>query len=125
MSKAPKKLTLTVFSEFRASHSLDGFEIPHLHLWKLALEFQAALPLQSDRLIDLVLLQKQVDEITRGLSGTHLNHSLPEFQPTSENLAQWLYQKFSALHPDEPLTAVTVTLCDLSGFATGSARVET
>jgi 6-pyruvoyl-tetrahydropterin synthase len=121
--RKPSAITLTVFSEFRASHSLEGFETPHFHLWKLSLEFRATLPLQSDRVLDLVYLQEQVSKLTSTLDGCYLNTVLG-FSPTSENLANFLWDEFLTAHPTTPLCALTITLCDLFGVATGSAKVE-
>ena len=120
----PSSISLTVYSDFRASHSLTGFETPHFHLWKLALEFKAPLPLKTDRLIDLVLLQNQISSITSPLQGCFLNETLTDFSPTSENMAQWVWNEFLKNNPATPLVAVTITLCSLSGEPMGSARIE-
>lgn len=121
--RKPSTITLTVFSEFRASHSLEGFETPHFHLWKLSLEFRTPMPLQSDRVLDLVHLQEEIAKITSTLEGCYLNTAV-SFSPTSENLANYFWDEFLAVHPTAPLTALTLTLCDLAGVASGSARVE-
>ena len=92
MPKKPSLISLTVLREFRASHSLAGFEVPHFHLWKLAVGFQSPLPLKSDRLIDLIFLQTLLDEIIAPLNGTYLNESFSE-SPTSENMALWIWDK--------------------------------
>jgi 6-pyruvoyl-tetrahydropterin synthase len=118
----PTRIALEVESEFRASHSLAGFEIPHFHLWKVRVEFEAKLPLADDRLIDLVHLQTVMDEILKPLSGTYLNESLG-VSPTSENLALWVWEKLMHKLPDAPLSQVQIKLCDLEGVSTGSARV--
>ncbi|MBS1958364.1 MAG: 6-carboxytetrahydropterin synthase [Bdellovibrionales bacterium] len=126
MSKVrpPSAMSLIVYSEFRASHSLTGSEVPHVHLWKIALEFKAKLPLKSDRLIDLVQLQGEVAKITDPYAGTYLNDSLAEFSPTSENMAVWIWHEFLKRNPETPLVGVSVCLCDLAGNRTGTARVE-
>lgn len=121
--RKPTSVALTVNSEFRASHSLEGFETPHFHLWKLSMEFKTSLPLLQDRLIDLVYLQEELAELIAPLDGTFLNDSLG-FSPTSENLAAYLWDGFLARNPTAPLHSVSVSLCDLSGRSTGTARVE-
>jgi 6-pyruvoyl-tetrahydropterin synthase len=119
----PSLISLEVEHAFKASHSLEGFELPHFHLWKLAVEFQASLPLANDRLIDLVFLQNILDQITSPLKGTHLNETFKS-SPTSENMALWLWQEIVTKLPEAPLYQVKVNLCDLEGVSTGSARVS-
>lgn len=81
----PNRISLSVFSELKASHSLAGYEIPHFHLWKVEVEFSKALPLKEDRLIDLVFLKTKIDELLLPLQGRYLNETL-SFSPTSENV---------------------------------------
>jgi 6-pyruvoyl-tetrahydropterin synthase len=122
--KSPTQISLKVLGELKASHSLAGFEVPHFHRFKVALEFQASLPLKQDRLIDLVQLQNDLQKILAPLEGRHLNSALPDLSPTSENLAIWIWDQFLRAHPQAPLKAVSITLCDLEGRASGEARVE-
>ena len=119
----PTRITLDVEHELRASHSLEGFEVPHFHLWKLSAFFEATLPLANDRLIDLVFLQNTMEQIVAPLQGTFLNETFPK-SPTSENMALWIWDQISKKLPDAPLCEVQVRLCDLQGFGTGSARVK-
>ena len=118
----PSRIALEVESEFRASHSLEGFEVPHFHLWHITTKFETALPLAQDRLIDLVFLQTVMNKILYPLQGTYLNESFPH-SPTSENVALWIWEKITAHLPDAPLAEVQVKLCNLEGVSTGSARV--
>jgi 6-pyruvoyl-tetrahydropterin synthase len=120
----PKQVELTVFSEFKASHSLAGFEVPHLHFWRLELTFRSVLPMKSDRVLDLVALQSQVEHITSTVSGRHLNEVLPQVSPTSEMMAQWIWSEFLKQNPSAPLVSVAVTICNALGVATGAARVQ-
>ena len=122
MQNKPKTLTLTVCHEFKASHSLEGFELPHCHLWKLSAEITASHPSQNDKLIDLIELQKALNEISLPLQNQYLNEKF-SFAPTSENMAEWFWEAIQKKLPTAPLTAVTVTLCNLEGIATGSAHL--
>jgi 6-pyruvoyl-tetrahydropterin synthase len=122
-NQKPASISLEVEHEFRASHTLEGHEVPHFHLWKVAVEFKAALPLPNDRLIDLIFLQTLLEKITSPLKGTYLNQSFAE-APTSENMALWLWEQIVIALPDAPLHQVQVRLCDLEGVSTGSARVS-
>ncbi len=118
----PAHLSLTVHSELRASHSLQGFETPHFHLWKISVSFQTELPIEQDRLIDLVFLNQTLETILTPYSGKFLNDALA-FSPTSENLALWLWSQVTHALPDAPLSGIEITLCDLEGRASGSARI--
>jgi 6-pyruvoyl-tetrahydropterin synthase len=119
----PKKLTLSVFYQFKASHSLSGFETPHFHLWKLAIEFSVDASFEGDRVVDLVYLQQKISEIVTPVDLQFLNQIF-DFQPTTENIAQWLWKEVAKAISEAPLTAVTVTICNLEGDATGSARLS-
>ena len=121
MSK-PSKIVLTVHSELKASHSLTGFETPHFHLWKVEASFESAFPLKSDRLIDLVFLQTTLSEIFSPIEGRFLNDVF-SFQPTSENFCAWIWEALTQKLPDAPLCSMNVTLCDLDGRVSGSARL--
>lgn len=116
----PTSIALKVFHEFKASHSLVGFETPHFHLWKITVEFKASLPLKGDRLIDLVLLQDELIKITAPVAGTYLNDTLGA-SPTSENMALFIWKRVVEKFPNDPLDSVAVKLCDLNGVASGEA----
>lgn len=121
--KAATQLSLSVYHSFKASHTLAGFETPHFHLWKLAVEFSTPAPFEGDRLIDLVFLQGQIEQLCAPVANRYLN-SVVEFQPTSENMAQWIWTEVQKRLPDATLSAVTVTLCDLEGNASGAAKLS-
>ena len=117
-----RTLSLTVHTEFKASHSLVGFETPHFHLWKIEVGFSSSFPIVNDRLIDLVFLQNELDQIIAPICGKYLNTELA-FSPTSENLASWLWDHVQARVTQAPLSSVSVTLCDLEGRASGTAKL--
>ena len=111
---------LSVFNEFRASHSLAGFETPHFHLFKVAATFRVPFPLSGDRVLDLVFLQRVLDCSLHPIQNRYLNEALP-FSPTSENLCVWLREELVRQLPDAPLHSVSVELADLEGRAMGKA----
>ncbi len=119
---ADRFFRLSVFGELRASHSLAGFETPHFHLFRVAVEFRMPFPLQGDRVIDLVLLQKVLDGALAPLQGTYLNETLG-LSPTSENLCVWISDEFEQRLSGAPLDSVSVELCDLDGRAMGKATL--
>ena len=116
------KFCLTVFNEFRASHSLEGFEIPHFHLFKVSATFEVPYPMMGDRVIDLVFLQKVLDCSLFPLQNQYLNVAL-QMSPTSENLCVWLWKELLIQLPTAPLTSVSIELCDLEGRAMGKATL--
>ncbi len=120
--KKPNKLCLSVYGEVKASHALEGFEVPHFHVWKVEATFEGAFPLKNDRLIDLVHLQNVLAEIFAPIEGKHFNTVFP-FSPTSENFCSWVWEQLSKKVPDAPLHSVAITLCDLDGRASGTARL--
>ncbi len=119
----PTSIALKVFHQFKASHSLTGFETPHFHLWKITVEFKASLPLKTDRLIDLVLLQEALNQITAPIANTYLNDTLGA-SPTSENMALFIWKKVMERFPNDPLDLVAVSLCDLHGESMGEATLS-
>lgn len=119
----PKTIALKVFHQFKASHSLPGFDQPHFHLWKVTVQFKANLPLKGDRLIDLVLLQTELEKMTAPLANTYLNDTLGD-PPTSENMASYIWKKVAQKFPNEPLHSVSIALCNLDGEASGEATLE-
>lgn len=119
----PTSIALKVFHQFKASHSLVGFETPHFHLWKITVEFKASLPLKTDRLIDLVLLQEALMQITAPVANTYLNETLGA-SPTSENMALYIWKKVMERFPNDPLDLVAVSLCDLNGESMGEATLS-
>jgi 6-pyruvoyl-tetrahydropterin synthase len=115
---------LSVFGEFKASHTLERHPIPHVHLWKVAVELRAPHPLPGDRVLDLVLLQSTLDSILSPLQNAHLNNS-PHFgmSPTSENVCVWLWVRWQKELPGSPLQRISIALCDLEGRAMGQASL--
>ena len=119
----PKSISLKVHHQFKGSHSLPGFDTPHFHLWKITVEFKTSLPLKGDRLIDLVLLQNAMNEITAPLDNTYLNDTLGA-SPTSENMAGFIWKKVAEKFPKDPLHSVAVSLCNLHGESSGEATLS-
>ncbi|MBU6153578.1 MAG: 6-carboxytetrahydropterin synthase [Bdellovibrionales bacterium] len=119
----PKWFRLTAYHQFRAAHALAGFEIQHFHLWKISVEFEVPYPLSGDRVVDLVFAEQKLEELTKPLHGTLLNESL-NLSPTSENLCVWLWSRWSESLPENPLSSVSVTLCDLEGHPWGKAELR-
>ncbi len=122
-SNAPTRFNLTAYSEFRASHTLEGFRVPHFHLWKVSVSFDVPYPLKGDRVVDLVFAELKLEELIAPLKGSLLDDSL-KMSPTSENLCIWLWRQWSEGVPEAGLSAVSVTLCDLEGRPSGRAELR-
>lgn len=120
-SSGPALFRLTAYHQFKASHTLEGFRIPHFHLWKVSVDFERAFPLVGDRVVDLVLAEAKLSETMAPLHGVLLDQALG-VSPTSENLCVWIWEKMAKALPDAPISAVAVVLCDLEGRPSG--RVE-
>lgn len=88
------RMELEVCSELRASHSLVGNELPHVHLWKISVCFSVPFPLKDDRVLDLVMLQNVLNGSLLPYQNTYLNDSL-KVSPTSENIAAFVYAEVS------------------------------
>lgn len=116
------RMELEVCSELRASHSLVGNELPHVHIWKISVCFSAPFPLKEDRVLDLVMLQKVLNSILGPYQNTFLNESI-KFSPTSENIAAFIYQEMKTKLSATPIKSVQIALCSLNGECTGKAKL--
>ncbi len=87
------------------------------------MDFKTDLPIPGDRLIDLVLLQNMLTSIFQAVEGKYLNTTF-SFPPTSENMANWVWDEVVRVLPEAPLAEVSITLCDLDGRASGRARLR-
>ncbi len=129
------KVTLIIRSELVASHSLDGYEQPHPHRWKLEIRVSGA-PVRG-RIIDLPVLEDALKADLKTLDGCYLNESplvdeATRAFPTCETLGAHLAEHWdrivlSVLRKDNPtlkLVSVQVTLCEMDGREFGAALIE-
>ncbi len=129
------KVTLIIRSELVASHSLDGYEQPHPHRWKLEIRVSGA-PVRG-RIIDLPVLEDALKSDLKKLDGCYLNESplvdeATRAFPTCETLGAHLAEHWdrivlSVLRKDNPtlkLVSVQVTLCEMDGREFGAALIE-
>ncbi len=129
------KVTLIIRSELTASHSLDGFEQPHPHRWKLEARISGA-PVRG-RIIDLPVLEDALKADLRSLEGCYLNESplvddATRAFPTCETLGAYLathwdrvvLSRFRGENPSLTLVSVQVTLCEMDGREFGAALIE-
>ncbi len=105
---------LTVRGDFAASHSLRDYDGKcknlHGHTWKVEVVIQGDQLNEAGMLVDFQNIKKILRGILETLDHQHLN-DLPYFQrnnPTSENLAKFIFDLFSSSSPGVRLKGVTV-----------------
>jgi 6-pyruvoyltetrahydropterin/6-carboxytetrahydropterin synthase len=88
---------IMVESQFAAAHQLRGYkgkcEKLHGHNWKAQIVVAAEKPNEIGLVIDFHELKKITNEILSTLDHSVLNEIFPftEINPSSENIAKWLY----------------------------------
>ena len=120
---SPSRISFAVYAELKARHSLSGFEVPHVHVWEIGLRFDADFPIPGDRVLDLPVLQRALNDLLSDLENTYLNETLG-MSPTSENLCGWIWSKWQSKNPFSSLACVEATLRDPSGRAMGKATLR-
>lgn len=107
---------LMVETTFSAAHQLRGYkgkcEHLHGHNWKVQVHMSADRLNEIDIVMDFHELRRLVNEVTASLDHTFLNDVFPftEKNPSSENIAKWIYDLVKKKINSEyiQLTAVTV-----------------
>lgn len=127
------KTELLLKFKFEASHSLEGFETPHPHIWNLEIAIEGK-PIQG-RIIDMVALRERVEQLINPLKLTYLNENLfatvevrrfPTCETLSEHFADQiqsiLKQEYMVHNPTVRLNSVLVEICEMDGSETGAVR---
>ncbi len=107
---------LMVESTFSAAHQLKGYkgkcERLHGHNWKVQVHVAVERLNEIDIAIDFHELKRLTNEVVSTLDHTVLNEIFPftEKNPSSENIAKWIYDSMRKKINDENihLSAVTV-----------------
>ena len=107
---------LMVDTIFAAAHQLRGYkgkcEQMHGHNWKVQVHVVAEKLNDIDIAIDFRDLKELLDEVITPLDHSFLNDIFPftEKNPSSENIAKWIYDTLNKKLPDEhvQISAVTV-----------------
>ncbi|OGW56420.1 MAG: 6-carboxytetrahydropterin synthase QueD [Nitrospirae bacterium RBG_16_43_8] len=107
---------LMVDTTFAAAHQLRGYkgkcEQMHGHNWKVQVHVVAEKLNDIDIAIDFRDLKELLDEVITPLDHSFLNDIFPftEKNPSSENIAKWIYDTLNKKLPDEhvQISAVTV-----------------
>mgnify|MGYP000986735652 CR=1 FL=1 len=120
------KLRLHLPYDFKASHSLAGYEEPHDHLWRCRFSFEGV-PVDG-KIADIPSLEAALRDLVAPLVETYLNENavLSESTrsfPTCEALASDLFLALAsrivpgirAANPSFRLAGVSVALWDATG----------
>jgi 6-pyruvoyltetrahydropterin/6-carboxytetrahydropterin synthase len=107
---------LTVETTFSAAHQLKGYmgkcERLHGHNWKVQVHVIAEKLNEIDIAMDFHDLKRLTNEVVSTLDHTILNEIFPftEKNPSSENIAKWVYDSLRKKIPEQTiqLSAVTV-----------------
>ena len=116
---------LVVESKFSAAHQLRGYqgkcEKLHGHNWRVTCTVTAERLNEQGLAIDFVDIKKALREVLDQLEHTFLNEIFPftQINPSSENVAKWIYDNLSKRLNTEDLGVSSVTVWESD---TASAR---
>ena len=109
---------LDITREFSAAHSLRGYngncKSLHGHNWIIQVFVQSAELDELGIAVDFKVLKRELDTLLEELDHKHLNE-LPMFQncnPTSENLARYIYKRLAAVVNDSRTHVSKVRVCE-------------
>jgi len=112
--------TVKVRSDFSGAHNLKGYkgkcEDLHGHNWRIEVEVETEELDAIGMVIDFKELKNILDEIIAGMDHKYLNEIgyFKEINPTSENMARYIFESISERKPDLGLGRVTVWETDSS-----------
>lgn len=107
---------LMIETSFSAAHQLRGYmgkcEQLHGHNWKVQVHITAEKLNQIDIAVDFHELKRLTNEIISPLDHTFLNDIFPftEKNPSSENIAKWIYDCLKKKINDENIEVSAVTV---------------
>jgi len=107
---------LMIESKFAAAHQLRGYEGKcerlHGHNWRVTIAVTAERLNEQGLAIDFIDLKKLLREVLDQLEHTFLNDIFPftQINPSSENLAKWIYDTMAKKIDDDNLEVASVTV---------------
>lgn len=126
-----RRLELLMTFRLRATHSLEEREAPHEHVWRIEMGLTG--PLHEGRVHSMPALREILFPAVGKLEGTFLNENghldgSSRAYPTCECLASYFEKAFedclrNARLESLRLTFIQVTVEELNGDETGSARL--
>jgi 6-pyruvoyltetrahydropterin/6-carboxytetrahydropterin synthase len=107
---------LMVESKFAAAHQLRGYkgkcENLHGHNWRVTVAVTAERLNEQGLAIDFLDLKKALRDVLDQLEHTFLNDIFPftQINPSSENLAKWIYDTLAKKLNDDNIEVASVTV---------------
>ncbi len=107
---------LMIETHFSSAHQLRGYkgecENLHGHNWKVQVYVLADRLNEIDIAIDFRELKRMTDEVVSSLDHAYLNDVFPftEKNPSSENIAKWIYDSLKKKINNENVTLSGVTV---------------
>ena len=107
---------LSIETGFASAHQLRGYkgkcEKLHGHNWKVQISVTAERLNEIDLAIDFHELKKIANEVISPLDHTLLNDIFPftEKNPSSENVAKWIYESLKKKINDDNIRVSAVTV---------------
>ena len=107
---------VTVRDTFSAAHRLAGYkgkcEELHGHNWKVEASFLGKEVGKEGMLLDFTEAKAKLKEVLSKLDHLYLNEIPPfdRINPTSENLARFIFEKLKAIFPSQSITLSKVTV---------------
>ncbi len=107
---------LLIESKFAAAHQLRGYqgkcEKLHGHNWRVTCTVTAERLNEQGLAIDFIDIKKALREVLDQLEHTFLNEIFPftQINPSSENLAKWIYDNLSKKLNTEDFGVSSVTV---------------
>jgi 6-pyruvoyltetrahydropterin/6-carboxytetrahydropterin synthase len=107
---------LVVESKFAAAHQLRGYEGKceklHGHNWRVTIAVTSDRLNEQGLAVDFHELKKSLREVLDQLEHTFLNDIFPftQINPSSENLAKWIYDSIGKKINDDDLEVASVTV---------------
>jgi 6-pyruvoyl-tetrahydropterin synthase len=121
--------------EFRSAHSLEDYETPHFHGWRV--EAVVSGEPVNGKIADMVSLRESFGKSILPLHARYLNEhpaldAAARRFPTCETLGAYFFRALqksiaSEFRPENPTTkleSVLVALCEDDGFERGAARIR-
>ncbi len=107
--------TVKIERNFSSAHFLRQYkgkdEPLHGHNWKVQVAFQGEqLVHPEEYLVDFVEMQAFLEKILKEIDYKNINEVPPfhQINPSSENIARWIFQEFLKSVPNVPIHSVTV-----------------
>src|SRR4030042_6927112 len=112
---------LMIETDFSAAHQIRGYkgecERLHGHNWKIQVHVVAERLNEIDMVIDFHELKRLTEEVIAPLDHSFLNDIFPftEKNPSSENIAKWIYDSLRKKLNDDNIQLSAVTVWESDG----------